>query len=182
MRLFIAVDISDAVRERLSQLLAQLKHSNSDVRWVRPESLHVTLKFLGEQAESRVEPLGARLAAICSPGPFQFSLRGLGCFPNERRPRVFWVGVEAPPQLAELARLVDEAVEPLGLEREKRPYSAHLTLGRAREGGPPPVPGPVWEKHAADEFGTAAANQFFLYRSELMAGGAQYTRLRAFPL
>ena len=182
MRLFVALDIAEEVRSRLGALLNELRRSNPDVKWVKPESLHVTLKFLGEQPESKFQHISEALGAIRPPGRFEMTLRGLGCFPNERRPRVFWVGVEAPPQLGELAASVDEAMARLGIEREKRPFSPHLTLGRAREGGPPPAPGPLWTRHLADDFGATAGNEFFLYQSKLSPAGSQYTRLRAFPL
>jgi len=182
MRLFVALDIAEDVRARLGALLDELRRSNRDVRWVKPEALHVTLKFLGEQPEDKLSYITEALAAVRQAGRFEMALRGLGCFPNERRPRVFWVGVNAPAQIGTLAAAVDEAMAALGIARERRAFSAHLTLGRARDDGPPPAPGPLWQQHLSDDFGPTATNEFFLYQSKLSPGGAQYTRLRAFPL
>lgn len=182
MRLFVALDLDDVVRERIAKLLVELRQGRSDIKWVRPESLHLTLKFIGEQPENKLETIAEALEHVPRPGPLDVGFRTLGCFPNERRPRVFWVGVQASPALAELAAAVDSALEPLGMEREKRPFAPHLTLGRAREGGPPPQPPAAWNTCRQEDFGTTAAAHFYLYLSRLSPGGAQYARLRQFPL
>lgn len=98
MRLFVAVDLDEAVRAQLSALLRELRGAASDdIKWVAPESMHLTLKFIGEQPEARLAELTEALNVIPRTGPVPLRFRGLGCFPNERRPRVFWAGVEAPP-------------------------------------------------------------------------------------
>jgi RNA 2',3'-cyclic 3'-phosphodiesterase len=182
MRLFVALDIDDQLRARIAGLIADLRHAMPDVKWVKPESVHVTLKFIGEFPDHRRPALEQALAGASVPGPFELSFEELGCFPNERSPRVFWVGIQAPPELGQLAESVESACERLGIQRDKRAFSPHLTLGRAREGGPPIRIAPRWEAHRHAEFGRVAAREFYLYRSQLSPGGAQYTRLRSFPL
>src|SRR5271168_3748840 len=130
MRLFIALDFPDAVRRALRELIARLKPESAGARWVRPEGMHVTLKFLGETGEEKLVPLKAALAKIHSAEPVDMHFRGLGFFPNERRPRVIWCGVEATPNLADLAGAVESALEPLGIPRETRAFTPHLTLAR----------------------------------------------------
>lgn len=166
----------------MATLLRELKPAAPNLKWLSPESLHLTLKFIGEQPEARLAGIIDALKSVASPGRFQLRLRGLGCFPNERRPRVFWVGIEAPPELARLAASVDEALEPVGIERDKRPFSAHLTLARAREGERVALPGAAWEAHRNDDFGGFAAGEFFLFQSQLSPSGARYRKLQAFPL
>ncbi len=182
MRLFVALDPNDAVRARIAELLRELEPLARGIKWVRPHSMHLTLKFLGEQPENKLPALLEALAAAPTPGPLELKFRGLGCFPNDRHPRVFWLGVEAPPELAQLAADVDRAMEPLGIEREPRKFSAHLTIGRLKEGGNLSMLWSKWEAHRADDFGQITAPEFFLYQSRLSPAGAEYTKLRAFPL
>jgi len=182
MRLFVALDISDEIRDRLSALLLELKQHAPAVKWVKPESLHLTLKFIGEQPEQRLDAVSEALAGVPGFPPLDLRFRGVGCFPNERRPRVYWVGVEAPPELARLAEAVDRALEPLRIQREQRAFSPHLTLGRAREGERIAALPPAFREHARDEFGRVTAREFHLYESRLSPAGAEYRRLRSFPL
>ena len=132
--MFVALDLDEAVRARVHRLLNELKGSAPEIKWVAPDSMHLTLKFIGEQPEARLAELAEALKAVPRPGPLALNFRGLGCFPNERHPRVFWIGVESPPELARLAEAIDGAMERFGIERECRAFSPHLTLGRTREG------------------------------------------------
>ena len=98
MRLFVAVDIDDAIRERISRFLEGVRGFAEEARWVRPESLHVTLKFIGEKSEEEVEKIKCVLGTI-EAGTFEMSIRGYGFFPSARAPRVFWVGIEGGPEI-----------------------------------------------------------------------------------
>jgi RNA 2',3'-cyclic 3'-phosphodiesterase len=192
MRTFVALDIPEEIRRRLGRFLDGIRGFVPDARFVRPESLHITLKFIGELDEGKVAAAKAALAAIEAPS-FALSFRKAGFFPGEKAPRVFWVGVEADERLAQLAEKVDAALAPLGVAREEHEYRPHLTLARAGSGAPQRRPGDkpnLRFKHLQDklaalpapDFGTMTAAEFFLYQSRLSPAGAQYMKLARFPL
>lgn len=185
MRLFIALDIPADVRERLSQYLERVRPLAPDARWARTESLHVTLKFVGEVSDAKASEIKAALAPIKAQ-PFQVEFKEIGFFPNPRSARVFWAGVSASDALPQLASTIETAVEKLGIPREKRAYHAHLTLARAPEGGALRYCFRLLQERLSGEappqFGTMFAQEFFLYQSQIMRGGARYTKLQRFPL
>ena len=196
MRIFIGIDLDPEVRVRIARFLEGVQGFAAEVRWVRPESLHITLKFIGEQLPARVDAISERLRRVES-GAFEIRSRGYGFFPTAKAPRVFWIGIEAGPQLAELAEKIDMAVAELGISREDRPYSPHLTLARAgagrrsgspkwRKGDGPNTAFAVLEKRLAAmgelDFGAMTAHEFILYQSQLSPGGSKYTKLQRFPL
>lgn len=192
MRLFIALDIDAAIRERIARFLDGVREFAPAARWVGAESLHLTLKFIGEQPDRKLESISQALAVIHCPVT-GLNFHGYGFFPTARSARVFWIGVDADQHLAELAGLVEQAVEPLGIKREERAFSPHLTLARGKSSAPQRrsddrasrVFQHLQEKLSAlppPEFGTMTARQFFLYQSKLSPAGSQYTQLRDFPL
>lgn len=180
MRLFVAFDFLDAVREAIRELIAQLKPESRSARWVRPEGVHITLNFLGETDPAKLDSIRSALSAVHSPEPVEMRFRGLGFFPNERRPRVFWIGVEATPNLAELAADVDRALAPLGFAPESRDFVPHLTLARFES----PKGAESLVRRAAElgsvEFGSTRESQFYLFQSILKPSGAEYRRLETF--
>jgi 2'-5' RNA ligase len=129
MRIFIALDIDDAIRERIALFQDGVRGFAPDAGWVRPESLHVTLKFIGEKPDAAVEQIRDALSSV-SLNPFSFTFRGVGFFPTAKSPRVFWLGIEAGPELATLAAKVDTTMESFGIPKEAHAYSPHLTLAR----------------------------------------------------
>lgn len=133
MRLFVAVDFPPAVREALWTETTPLREATTRVKWVPPALMHVTLKFLGERDPGEVAGLveGLRRAAVGG-SPVRTRIGGIGAFPNFRRPRVVWVGVDDVGALGRLATRIDGEYAALGLEREARPFVPHLTLGRAK--------------------------------------------------
>lgn len=192
MRLFVGLDIEPAIHAGISRFLASLKAQAPEVKWVRPESLHVTLKFIGEVREDRAAQIKKALASVSAGAP-TITFSGTGFFPNARAPRVFWVGVNADDKLAELARKVDETVAAVGFDREKNAYKPHLTLARSGSGSPQPRPGDraepkfqrvqrIVEQMPPAEFGTMTPRNFYLYESKLGAGGAKYTKIEGYPL
>jgi len=194
MRLFIALDIDDGIRARIARFLEGVSAFAPDARWVRPESLHVTLKFIGEQPESAVEPIQHALSGIQASAS-EIHLHGYGFFPTAKSPRVFWIGLEADPQLAALAALIDDKIAALGIPKEDRAFSPHLTLARGAGGSGSPrrnkadAPNRIFqrlqEKLAAlpaPEFGTMTAREFFLYQSQHSPKGSKYTKLARFDL
>src|SRR6266852_3063736 len=130
MRIFIGIDLDTEVRSRIERFLEGVEGFAPDARWARPESLHITLKFIGEQTPQKVEDVTQRLGQI-EGSAFEIHCTGYGFFPTAKAPRVFWGGIESGSQLAELAGKIEAAVAALGIPREDRPYSPHLTLARA---------------------------------------------------
>lgn len=192
MRIFVGLDIDADIRSRMTRYLEGVRGFAPEARWVKPESFHVTLKFVGEQKDELVEEIKRELATVHAK-PFEVSFSGNGFFPNARSPRVFWLGIEAGEQLRQLAKTVDEAVARTGVERETNDYRPHLTLARSGSGRPHPMPGdrpspPLrrlgekLEGKPAPDFGTMTAREFFLYESKLSPGGARYTKIAGFPL
>jgi len=194
MRIFIGIDLDDAIRTRIATFLEGVRGFAPDVRWVSVESLHITLKFIGEQKPEQVDAIGERLRQIES-SPIEIRFAGHGFFPTARSPRVFWIGIESGPQLAQLARDIDSAAGELGIPREDRAFSPHLTLARGtgRSGSPKRSKGDrpnsdfaVLDKRLATmpalDFGTMTAREFILYQSQLSPKGSKYTKLHRFPL
>jgi|SRR5579859_1467703 len=194
MRLFIALDIDDAIRERIFRFVEGVSNFAPDARWVKSESLHVTLKFIGEQPGDAVEKIKQKLAEE-SASPAEIHFRGYGFFPTPKSARVFWIGMEPGPELAALAAMIDNQMAGLGIAKEQRAFSPHLTLARAGGGSGSPRwrkgdrPNRVFhllqEKLAAlpaPEFGTMTSREFFLYQSQLSPKGSKYTKLAKFIL
>jgi 2'-5' RNA ligase len=194
MRLFIALDIAEAIRERIARFVDGVQGFVTDARWVKPESLHVTLKFIGEQPDPVVEKIRLALRTVSGEAT-DIQFRGYGFFPTAKSARVFWIGIEAGSPLAALAQTIDGKMESLGIPKEDRAFSPHLTLAR-RSGG---SGSPRWrgedrpnrsfqrlqEKLASlptPEFGTMTPREFFLYQSQLSPKGSKYTKLEQFAL
>ena len=181
MRLFVAFDLPNAVRNALATLAQRLRPECRAARWVRAESLHLTLKFLGETDPQKLPEIRAALAAIRFAQPVAMDFRVLGFFPNEFKPRILWCGVQATPNLAELAAAVEEALEPLGFARETRAYSPHLTLARLEPNDALENLLPAAGALKSYDFGAARESEFHLFESVLKPSGAQYSKLAAFP-
>jgi len=190
MRLFVALDIDADIRRRIAEFRDQMRPFAPDVRWVGPETFHVTLQFLGETR--KIDDIQRALRQVKG-SPIDLTFRGVGFFPNPKLPRVFWVGIESGENLQKLVKAIGAALHPLGFERDKGPFKPHLTLARAGSGRPRPVPGersaPGLQQVRAKvetlsslEFGTMAAREFCLYESKLSPAGAQYKKLSRYPL
>lgn len=194
MRLFVALDIDDTISDRITRFVEGVRNFSPDARWVKPESLHVTLKFIGEQPDEKLEAIKKSLSGI-SAASTQIQFRGYGFFPTPKSARVFWIGMEAGPQLAALAAAIDDKMAPLKIPKEERAFSPHLTLARAgggsgsprsrKEDRPNRVFQTLQEKLAnltAPDFGTMTPHEFFLYQSQLSPKGSTYTKLASFEL
>ncbi|HUJ30499.1 MAG TPA: RNA 2',3'-cyclic phosphodiesterase [Candidatus Acidoferrum sp.] len=181
MRLFVALDFPDDVRAAIRDLIARLKPTAKNARWVRPEGMHVTLKFIGHIDAKELGSVQAALEPIRSPQPVEMFFRGIGFFPNERRSRVVWCGIEASANLAGLAADVDRALVPLGIPAESRDFTPHLTLARFA----PPARAEDLVRAAAElqslDVGSARETEFHLFESILKPSGAEYKRLRSYP-
>ena len=182
MRLFVALELTPEVHAAVRAVVERLRGTDADVRWVQPEGMHLTLKFIGEVPAEKLEPIRKALADVTSESAVQLRFHGLGYFPNPRRPRVIWIGVEASANLAPLAARLEAALAPLGIAAEKRAYVPHLTLGRFRS---EKRLARLQEEIAAlpsTEFGGFATPVFALFQSKLSPRGAEYTRLEEFTL
>ncbi|MBI4574969.1 MAG: RNA 2',3'-cyclic phosphodiesterase [Planctomycetes bacterium] len=184
IRTFVAIDLDDAVRKVLGALQGRLIAGGARLRWVEPEAIHLTLKFLGDIPPLMVPEVEEclRLAAS-STAPFAFSIEGVGAFPRPSTPRVVWAGVrETSGALRELHGQVEEAMRNLDLPREDRAYTPHLTLGRSRgpRGGRPMDS--LLAAEARFRGGEQEVEAMVLYQSDLGPGAPFHTRLATVPL
>jgi 2'-5' RNA ligase len=176
VRAFVALDLEPRVRQAMGELQSALRHRLAGIRFVRPEGIHLTLRFLGETTPSQIErlrPALAEAAAACPPG--EARLAGLGTFPERGSPRVLWLGLDIPPPFFELQEACERAARAVGFGREGRPFRAHLTLGRWRDRAAQP------ELPDAD-LGATRLESLVLFRSELRPDGAVYTPTHRFSL
>jgi RNA 2',3'-cyclic 3'-phosphodiesterase len=181
MRLFTGLDLPAALVRELERLLDRLRPA-ARIHWSAPANLHITTRFIGEWPDQRLGEVQAALAGLPPFPALRLALRRVGFFPNANNPRVFWCGVEAPPELGALAAATEGALERLGMAREDRPFSPHLTLARIKERIPmQPLRDAIAALPSLD-FGEFTADRFFLYRSQLRPGGSVYTKLAEFPL
>ena len=182
MRIFVALDIPETVCDSLTKLSRQLREICPAARWARIEGAHLTLKFIGEAPPERAEHIRSALGDQPAAGPIELHFAGLGFFPDSRRPRVLWAGIEAGAALRSLAASIEARLEPLGIPREARDFQPHITLARFDSPkGLDPLRAAV-EKLGVPEFGRSLAVEFHLYRSVLKRGGAEYTRLASYPI
>jgi len=179
MRLFVAIEIEHEIRERINEFASSVRAKVPGARWVRPEGLHITLKFLGNVAETRRAEIEHALRSVRGHS-FALSLRHLGAFPNARSPRVLWVGIESGPDLERLASAVDKQMGSVGFEREQRAFSPHVTLARFNERPRGNLGSLLADSQPS--FGTMTANEFHLYESKLSPLGSRYTKLASFKL
>jgi 2'-5' RNA ligase len=183
VRLFVALEISSTVRDAFAALtndLRALESKSSAKKPVRPENLHVTLKFIGHIDPALLDPIRATLAKVCSDGPVDLRFRGLGFFPNAKRPHVLWAGTAASPNLSSLARDIDTSLAKLGISAEERAFTPHLTLARCEPSAISAAMAGVVTRDSARDFGGLRATQFHLIESKLKASGAEYTTLQSF--
>jgi 2'-5' RNA ligase len=194
MRLFIALDLDDTIREKIVRFMEGVRGFAPEARWVRPQSLHITLKFVGQWPDEKLTQMQEVLQNVISKR-FDLTVGDYGFFPTAKAPRVFWIGIQAGSQLSALACSIDAQTASLGVAREEHRFSPHLTLARraGRSGSPRKNRGDhpnqafahLQEKLAAMsklDFGSMTARKFLLYQSEPSPGGSRYSKLSAFPL
>ncbi len=182
IRLFVALELPARARAALGDIVARLRPAaGPNVRWTDPKGIHLTLKFIGEVPVAQLEPIRGSLAGVRDAEPIEAAFRGLGWFPNARRPRVLWAGVEAGAELPALAAKIERALEPLGIARESREFHPHLTLARIKADAGLEHLRNEAERLGAPEFGRASYREFDLMQSTLHPKGAIYTRIERFP-
>jgi 2'-5' RNA ligase len=182
-RLFIAIDLSPDVRRWLEKARSVLEPGMpaGAVRWVDPQGIHITLKFLGEVAVNRIEGVRAAMGqAVSGVSPFSLTVEGLGCFPNTARPRVVWAGVRAEPKLIGIQKRLEDILSATGFPRERRAFSPHLTLGRVKDGANENQLQRIGAAVESARMETPAgmeAGGLCLFRSILRPSGAEYSVL-----
>ncbi len=183
IRAFIAIDLSPEIQKCLEELLKSYRSQllNIPVRWVPAANIHLTLKFLGDVSLANLNLLTEMIQGeISNHHQFDISVGGSGAFPNTRQPRVVWVGVEAPAELANIQNGIEQATARLGYAREERAFSPHLTLGRvSRNATSQDVKAisKVLETTRVGFLGATCVEKVFLYRSDLQPTGAVYTQI-----
>ena len=188
LRAFIAIELPGGLQKAISQVIEHLQSNagKSAVRWVAASNIHLTLKFLGEIAPTSLSAIEEALTIEAGlHSGFRLEAAGLGAFPNTKRPRVIWLGVEAPPELTLLQRGIDAATAKLGYASEARPFSPHLTLGRVRENASTSDLSTLSShltKVRFDSPGSIEVDVVHLFKSDLLPGGSVYTRLFSAPL
>ncbi len=188
VRAFIACELSSPLQDAIEAATAGLREAVGTrlVRWVQPRNIHLTVKFLGDVSSESLDLVRAAVEEAADGGPaFDIVVEGIGAFPNERRPRVLWVGVQSPPELGSLQRQIDSATAQLGFKSEEREYRPHLTIGyaRAREAGSHEEKiGDGLARAHVGTLGTQHVDAIHLFRSDLQRSGPVYTKLLTAPL
>ena len=186
IRSFLAFELPLEIKDIVARVSGELRKSNLDLKWVKVDNIHLTVVFLGNVQMADMEAIGDEAGKVClKTGSFGISLVGMGVFPNTRRPRVVWIGVDEPTgTLSRLQQDVEQNIAPLGFPAERRKFSPHLTLGRVKRGRSPA------ELEALGEYATRArvrvgemeVGAVYLMRSDLRPTGALYTELAQCPL
>lgn len=184
LRAFVAVEMPEPIRAALQEIQSGLKQFKIRARWVRPENIHLTLKFLGNIPAGHVPSIGRALSeSVRARGPFGLPAVGMGVFPGLQRPRVIWVGLSDRSQaLVRLQQDIDARLAALGFPREEKRFQGHVTIGRFADRG---SPGPVAEalkQFGAQGVGTLEVREVVLFRSDLRPEGPVYTALARAPL
>ncbi len=178
MRVFVAIDLDPGLKNSIRDFVQSLRRTGAAVKWVDPAGMHLTLKFLGETDPGSVLSIEEEIRRVASVSPrFPLVFEGTGCFPSERKPRVFWIGVQDQPALAELQASLERSLARLGFPPEERSFRPHLTIGR--------VKGAAGLSEAVEElgksrtrcFGEMAVGSLTFFQSTLRPGGAEYRAL-----
>lgn len=184
IRTFIAVEIPVSIRRRIEELQESLAPAAEDVKWVEPENIHLTLKFLGEVDERDVYTVCKSVeAAVAGTTPFEITVAGVGAFPNANRPRVIWAGVrQGSQEITAIHDAIDESLEGQGYPREDRSYTPHFTIGRIRRTVPNPRLQNALDQQANWEAGSCPVHEVLIMASQLGPKGPQYTVMGRGPL
>jgi 2'-5' RNA ligase len=185
IRSFLAFELPVDIKKTVKRVTGEIRDSGLDARWVKAENIHLTIVFLGNVKTEEIDSIGEKVRNVCPEyGSFDIALKGVGCFPSMRRPRVLWLGLDG--EIERMSHFRDDlqrALKAFGIKEEKRPFKPHLTLGRFRSTR---KMGSKLEellsKYAALESPVESLNELYLFKSDLKPGGAVYTKLRSWPL
>ena len=184
IRTFIAIKLPESIISSIREIQENMRTNGLNLRWVRPENIHLTLKFLGDIKENSIENVTTAIYdSVKTYVPISLCAKGIGVFPGIKRPRVVWVGVSGQIEsLLGLQKRMEEELEILGFEKEKRPFNGHLTLGRIKGRIDPKRFGDALKKYVEFTSETFCADKVILYKSELKPTGAVYTEIVNVPL
>lgn len=184
IRTFIAVEIPEDIRDKIAEFQNELKSSGGKVTWVKPENMHLTLKFLGDTDEAIVDDIEERIKSAAQDyEPFSVHVKGVGAFPNFKKARVLWIAVDEGMQtLQDLAGDVDKQISELGFEREKRKYTAHLTIGRVKDSRSIELVRDKMVENQNFSAGEFKVDSIYLIKSQLTQHGPIYTKLKKITL
>ena len=177
IRSFIAIALPQTIRHEIAEFQGELKRWNADIRWVRTESLHLTLKFLGSMKPDLIEPVSRILSGVTADiKPFNLTIQNVGCFPNQKNPRIIWIGIGKHSSLDYITEALNVHLEALGFSREQRPFKPHLTIGRVRSLRQLQ---PVLNQMSSHGFParSVGVDSVLLMKSDLKPEGAEYTVL-----
>ena len=185
IRSFLAFELPLEIEAIVTRVSDELKQSSLDAKWVEPGNIHLTVVFMGDIEPDKIPTIREEVGKVClTYGAFDISLKGLGCFPHIRKPRVIWVGLDGNLERMSLFRdTLQERLVPFGIKEEKRSFKPHLTLGRFRK----PRRMDSEEIELFSRYGDVTSpvcslKELVLFRSELKPGGARYTQLGVWPL
>lgn len=184
MRLFIAIDLNQQIKDKIKILQENLAKINTDIRWVKPENIHITIKFLGEVKDEKIEKISNRLKEICfSFQSFTFDINEAGSFPDWKAPRVIWLGVgSGREELTRLAEIISEIFyKEFGFKKENTEFNAHITIGRVKSFKNTEKIKEVLDTSNLD-FGKVKVNEIILMKSALTPGGSVYEPISCFHL
>lgn len=184
MRVFIAVEVNPEVQQRIATVIERLQSFSEPVRWAKEGAMHLTIKFIGEFPEERLDSLKETASkAIEDVRPCTVEFRGTGLFPNERKARVLWVGVnDVDGELQRAHKLLEDSLKKFSIKKENHPFKPHLTLGRVRVPGKAPRTVKALLSHSKELFGRQEVTELVLFQSLLSPSGATYNPLAYFPL
>jgi len=184
LRTFIAIDIPGNILSEIRELQEGIKDYGFKIRWVRPESIHLTLKFLGDIKAVKINEIAEAISkTVVRYTPISLQAKGVGVFPGIKRPQVLWVGLAGQLEpLVSLQKTLDENLETIGFPMEKRPFKGHLTMGRMKAKIDVKKFGDVLMTFRSFESEAFTADKIILYKSELKPSGAVYTELASASL
>jgi 2'-5' RNA ligase len=181
-RTFIALEIKEIIKELLAEVQQKIGSEIGGIKWVKPNNLYLTLKFLGPTCEDKIEDISDILInAAGNLNSFNISVSGLGAFPSSNNPKVIWAGLRADDVLYNIQKDIDISLESLGFAKGKRPFSPHLTIGRLRDGRAKKQLKDVFEQ-IRTEPGSFEADRITFYKSDLMPEGPVYSELKSIQL
>ena len=184
IRTFIAFELPPVIISLLQKVQQELKLLKLRARWVRPENIHLTLKFFGDIDPGGIDKIGAAMAeAVIGSSPLKLAVSGIGVFPGIKRPRVIWLGLSGDIQaILALQGRLEEKLADVGFPKEKRSFKAHLTLGRIKQAPSQALVRQVLNEYATLRSDDTTFNQVILYKSDLKPSGAVYSKLKQINL
>jgi 2'-5' RNA ligase len=185
IRSFLAFELPLEIKKMVTRVFEDARRSSLDVRWVRPEGIHLTVVFMGNVKTEDLDSIGNEVGRVCSDfSPFQISLKGIGCFPNSRNPRVIWLGLVGDvDRMSRFRDRLQKQLSAFGVQEEKRSFKPHLTLGRFKKAlRDEKSLGRLLEKHKDLSSPECTVHELVLFKSELNPGGAVYTKMLSWPL